>query len=197
MKGVNELIISVVNNKGGVSKTTISLMLGKEIMSKGKSVLFIDLDEQMNLTYALIGKKEKGFHKVTEDSHINAMSVTVSPHFAKYDYVVIDTPPAINDEVKWAIKMADKVIIPMLMESFSIIGLGEILKLVDKEKVLVVPTMVQKGTKLHREILEEAKEYLNEEGIQMGKVIPRTIKIPDAIEAGKFYNLNLWKEITS
>lgn len=191
------MIISVVNNKGGVSKTTISLMLGKEIMSKKNSVLFIDLDEQMNLTYSLIGKKQKGFFQLDGDSELASLPVLRGLNMAEYDYVVIDNPPALSEHVKWSMKVADKVIVPMLMESFSIIGLGEILKLVDKEKVLVVPTMVQKGTRLHQQALEEAKEFLAEEGIQLGKVIPRTIKIPEAIEAGKFYNLRLLKEVLS
>lgn len=189
------MIISVANNKGGVSKTTISLMLGKEAMQKRKRVLFIDLDEQLNLTYALTGKKHRGLFDISERAQLFALPVFKKVDMSGYDYVIIDNPPAINDRVKWSVEVADRVLIPMLMEGFSVIGLGEMLKIVDKEKVIVIPAMVQKGTRLHRDTLQDAKEYLDEEGIKVGKVIPRTIKIPEAIEEGKFYNLRLLKEV--
>lgn len=191
------MIVSVVNNKGGVSKTTVSLMLGREAMQKRMRVLFIDLDDQMNLTYALTGHKRSGLHILDERTELFSVPVFKRMDLSGYDLVVIDNPPAINERVQWSVDVAERVLVPMLMESFSIIGLGEVLKLVDKEKVIVLPTMVQKGTRLHKDILVEAKEYLDEEGIRMGKVIPRTIKIPEAIESGKLYNLRLLKEVQS
>lgn len=50
--------ISVVNQKGGVGKTTTALAIGQYFYLQGKRVLFIDLDMQGNLTYALNGKVE-------------------------------------------------------------------------------------------------------------------------------------------
>ncbi|MBP3276024.1 AAA family ATPase [Kandleria sp.] len=41
-------VISVLNNKGGVSKTTTCLNLAKGLSDKGKKVLLIDLDSQGN-----------------------------------------------------------------------------------------------------------------------------------------------------
>lgn len=61
-------VISFVNHKGGVGKTSITVMLG-EFLSEvhGKKVLIIDLDPQTNATLMLIGEnqwfelKDKGF----------------------------------------------------------------------------------------------------------------------------------------
>lgn len=46
-------VIAIVSRKGGVGKTATAQMLGAGLMKKGYSVLYIDLDSQINLTYGL------------------------------------------------------------------------------------------------------------------------------------------------
>lgn len=47
-------IISVLNQKGGVAKTTSTLALGAALRDKGKRVLFIDLDPQRDLSKVVL-----------------------------------------------------------------------------------------------------------------------------------------------
>lgn len=51
-------VVSVINYKGGVGKTTITANLASEMVRKNKRVLVIDLDPQTNLTFSYI-KVEK------------------------------------------------------------------------------------------------------------------------------------------
>lgn len=51
-------VVSVINYKGGVGKTTITANLASEMVRKKKRVLVIDLDPQTNLTFSYI-KVEK------------------------------------------------------------------------------------------------------------------------------------------
>lgn len=46
-------VISILNRKGGVGKTATVQALGAGLQKKGKRVLFIDLDSQLNLSYGM------------------------------------------------------------------------------------------------------------------------------------------------
>jgi len=58
-------ILSIVNNKGGTGKTTITIHLGVALSKKGKKVLVIDNDTQCNTTQ-ILGNKSVGYKTMFE-----------------------------------------------------------------------------------------------------------------------------------
>lgn len=47
-------IISVINYKGGVGKTTVTANLAGELAYRGKKVLLLDMDAQASLTFSFV-----------------------------------------------------------------------------------------------------------------------------------------------
>lgn len=70
--GVNILseckIISVINMKGGVGKTSISINLANDLATKGKNTLVIDTDPQFNATQSLLLHKAELSSNTSEDT---------------------------------------------------------------------------------------------------------------------------------
>jgi chromosome partitioning protein len=51
-------VVSVINYKGGVGKTTLTANIGAELAARGRTVLLIDLDPQASLTFSFFDADE-------------------------------------------------------------------------------------------------------------------------------------------
>ena len=52
------IVVSIINLKGGVGKTTVAALLARHAAAKGLNVLAIDIDPQSNLSQALMTENE-------------------------------------------------------------------------------------------------------------------------------------------
>ena len=58
MRKKTPIVVSIINLKGGVGKTTIAALLARHAASSGFSVLAVDIDPQSNLSQALMSQNE-------------------------------------------------------------------------------------------------------------------------------------------
>ena len=115
------ITISISLQKGGTGKTTTAETIAAILGSKGKKVLLVDMDAQMNSTF-ISGVNVK---KSITDLFIGdaGLTDTLAPVQKIYDFILIDTPPALGNLLKNCLLASDYVLIPTDARPLSIKGL--------------------------------------------------------------------------
>ena len=123
------MIISFLNQKGGVGKTTLSINVATCLSLKKYKVLLIDADPQgSSLDWAAIRKKESLFTVVSITKPI--IHKEISRLTKNYDHIVIDGPPRIYDVAKSAIVTSDLVVMPVQPSPYDIWAASEVVNLI-------------------------------------------------------------------
>ena len=109
----------------------------------------------------------------------------------KYDYVIIDCPPALGLLNTNALTAADTVLIPVQCEYYALEGLTQLLntilltqKVFNEDLTIegVLLTMLDSRTNLGIEVSQEVRKYFREKVYDV--VIPRNIKLSEAPSEG-------------
>ena len=109
-----------------------------------------------------------------------------------YDYIVIDSPPALNMLTVNGFTAADSVIIPMQCEYYALEGLSDLVgtlrkvknNLNDKIEIeALVRTMFDPRSTLTQQVSDEIKKHYGDKVFDT--VIPRNIRIAEAPSFGK------------
>jgi chromosome partitioning protein len=125
------VIVALLNQKGGVGKTTLAPHLAGQWVAKGKRVV-VDADPQDS---ALDWSRQRAKEALPQLFSVLAFARDTlhraAPKIARNaDHVVIDGPPRLTPMMRSALLAADLVIIPALPSPFDGWASGEILRLV-------------------------------------------------------------------
>ena len=128
------MIFGILNQKGGVGKTTLSVNLAAALAHQGYRVLLIDADPQgSSLDWAAARKDEPLF------SVVGLPRATLHKEMATighgYDHIIIDGPPRVTDLARSAIMASDVIVIPVQPSPYDIWAAEEVIKLIDEAKI--------------------------------------------------------------
>ena len=157
-------VISFLNQKGGVGKTTLALHVAAAL-ARSSRVLVVDADPQGSaldwssarptapIAFPVIGLPKNTLHK------------QIPVIGRDYEWVVIDGPPRVNELAKAAIAASDLVVIPVLPSPFDVWAANEILTLIaecavinSKLRARFVLNRLFPGTKLAGEVTDALAE---------------------------------------
>lgn len=163
-------IITIVNQKGGSGKTTLTMQISGSLAKRKKKVLVVDADPQ--------GTATRWSSSASEDSPFPAsvcglsaagesVHKEVRKFVDKFDYILIDCPPAIDSHVpQSALIISDLAIIPVIPSPADLWATKGIIKLISLAhslneglKAIIVPNMCQLQTNLAKEALECLQDF--------------------------------------
>ena len=224
-------VVAVVNQKGGVGKTTTAVNLAAGLALAERRCLLVDLDPQGNATtgfgidkgalyatvyHVLLGSApaEKSLvptalanlsllpadidlvgaeiDLVSLEHREMRLRLGIADIGPRFDYIVVDCPPSLGLLTINALAAADRVLVPLQCEFYSLEGLAHLtktIKLVRErlnsglEILGIVLTMFDGRTSLALQIRDEVHRFFP--GQVFESVIPRSVRLTEAPSHGK------------
>jgi chromosome partitioning protein len=126
------MIISFVNQKGGVGKTTSAINVAASLNRRNYKIGFIDADPQGSATQWHALEDNNAFEIMHHPEPLAREDIQQLSQ--KYDYLVIDAPPAIGSITKSILDVADLSIIPLSPSSLDFWSCKKTLEMVDEAR---------------------------------------------------------------
>jgi chromosome partitioning protein len=131
------MIVGLLNQKGGVGKTTLALHLAGEWARAGRRVTLVDADPQGSALDWSEQRAREGFPRLFGVIGLPRDTLhREAPELAKNaDHIVIDGPPRVAGLMRSALLAADLALIPVQPSPFDGWASSEILKLVEEARI--------------------------------------------------------------
>jgi len=124
-------VIAVLNQKGGVGKTTICTNLAACFALAGEKTLYIDADPQGSALDWNAARKQAALFNVVGIPK-NTIHRDIAALTEPYRWTLIDGPPRVYDVAKSAMAAADMVLIPVQPSPYDVWAAKEIVDLINE-----------------------------------------------------------------
>ncbi|MEP6961279.1 MAG: ParA family protein [Acidobacteriota bacterium] len=120
------------------------------------------------------------------------LRTALAPIRDRYQYILIDCPPALDLLTLNALVAADSVLVPIQCEFFALEGISQLIDTVEKireafqhplEMEGILLTMYDERTNLTRQVAEDLRDFFP--GDVFTTVIPRSVRLAEAPSYGK------------
>ena len=162
--------ISIIGQKGGTGKTTVTLALAVAAMKAGKTVAVIDLDPQTTATNWFDRRETEDSLTVISCQVARLKFVLETAKKEKVDLILVDTPAKSSEASIEASRVADLVLIPMRPQIYDLETLNaiqDILRITGEPKAFVVINAAPVQGKRH----SEAKNVAESLGFKVSDVV--------------------------
>jgi chromosome partitioning protein len=147
-------IILITHQKGGVGKSTLTFNLAQNI-SNGSKVAVLDYDLQGSLSQ--LKELVTDFEIIPYLGEIDKISEL------EYDFIFIDTPPYLSNQLPKLIAIADLIIVPTKAGILDLLAIKNTLEMIELANrtadTLIVFNMIKANTTLTLDILIGLEEY--------------------------------------
>jgi chromosome partitioning protein len=163
-------VIAVIQQKGGVGKSTITANLAAELIQLGRRVILLDLDPQQSLTqWAQMGAgllKTRVRPVDIEERKHQAFRTAVDTAKAEADHVILDSPPGFPEAGMLAALVADIALLPVTPSPLDLMAAKQALELIREAQrqrggkrpvIAFIPSKVVQSTTLGRDLPENLK----------------------------------------
>ena len=158
------MIISFVNQKGGVGKTTTAINLASSLVRKNHNLVLIDADPQGSATTWHSIEDNQALEIIDHPGELTQSDIKTIE--TAYDYVIIDAPPAVDDKVETILKASDLAILPVTPSSLDLWSCKETLDTMDPKSEALLSGKVRllinrkiPGTRVGREVRQALDKF--------------------------------------
>lgn len=159
------MIIGILNQKGGVGKTTLAINLTRAFQVDGFSPLLVDADPQGSTRdwHEISGGELVQVIAMDRDTLIKNIGIVSN----RYNPVIIDGPARIENISRSAIVQSDIILIPVQPSPYDIWATADLVSLIKQRqeitggtpKAFFVITRVIKNTHLSKSVQEALLQY--------------------------------------
>ncbi len=181
-------VITFAQQKGGSGKTTLTANVAAELAARGRSVALLDSDPQGSLGRWFMTRydREDGVRGDLTFSTSSAWGIgyEAGKYRDSHDFVLIDTPPKIDGDLRPALKASDMIVVPVTASQVDLWATEGVLELAAREGKLpfVVMNRARAGTNLTTSIRAALSKL---EAVAAESVIANRVAYAEAMGAGQ------------